>query len=196
MSSTINQKTANSVVNYQALTSSTACYTELTTPSSAIGIQTATTMPIIDHDLDSSLQSGTPSNPEHVPSMLPSVMSTSTSTSHPHIDVYINERQPADRILAFSTDPTQYVSWGVNWRKPAFMSSMLFCGFVLSIGHHLYYRSLNNTTAGNPAQQAWSIRFGTAFAFLVVACLHASTAVAFGQYVWTVVRRRSLTIGG
>jgi len=72
---------------------------------------------------------------------------------------------------------------------------MLLCGLLLSLGHHFYYFSLTGTTAGNENKQAWPVRFGTAFAFLVTGLLQAATASAFGQYLWTIVKRKSLTIG-
>jgi hypothetical protein len=90
--------------------------------------------------------------------------------------------------------PVSYVSWGIDWKKPFSICAALFCAASLSIGHHFYYQSLNNTVTGDEEKRAWPVRFGTAFAFLVVSCLHASTAIAFGQYFWMVVKRKSFTI--
>jgi hypothetical protein len=94
-----------------------------------------------------------------------------------------------------STPATTYASWGVHWRKPAFIVSMLFAGLGLSLAHHFYYRSLNNQRTGDPTRQAWPTRIGTGIAFLVASCLRAGTTVALGQYIWAVVKRRPLTIG-
>ncbi|TEY50435.1 hypothetical protein BOTCAL_0276g00160 [Botryotinia calthae] len=86
------------------------------------------------------------------------------------------------------------VVWKVDWQQPTFMCSMLLSGLVLAIGHHVYYNSLNGTPAGNSTRQNWSIRFGTAFASLVVVCFKAVTVSALGQYFWTVVRAKGLRI--
>ncbi|PMD39349.1 hypothetical protein L207DRAFT_491356 [Hyaloscypha variabilis F] len=84
--------------------------------------------------------------------------------------------------------------WGVHWHEPAFITTMLLGGLAFALSHHFYYVSMNGQTAGDAAKQAWPIRFGTAFAFLVVACLHAATASAFVQYTWTIVRQEALKI--
>jgi hypothetical protein len=85
-------------------------------------------------------------------------------------------------------------SWGVHWYQPAFIIAVLLCGLAFALSHHFYYASMNGSTAGDAAKQAWPIRFGTAFAFLVVSCLQAATASALAQYIWTVVRRKPLKI--
>jgi hypothetical protein len=94
-----------------------------------------------------------------------------------------------------STPANTYASWGIHWRKPTFIMSMLFAGFGLSLAHHFYYRSLNNQRTGDQTRQAWPTRIGTGLAFLVASCLRAATTVALGQYIWAVVKRRPLTLG-
>ncbi|KAF7937248.1 uncharacterized protein EAE98_001562 [Botrytis deweyae] len=90
--------------------------------------------------------------------------------------------------------PIDTVIWKINWQQPTFMCSILLCGLILAIGHHVYYHSLSGTPAGDATRQAWSIRFGTAFAFLVVAFFKAVTVSALGQYLWSVVRSKGLNI--
>ncbi|KAF7949155.1 hypothetical protein EAE96_008324 [Botrytis aclada] len=90
--------------------------------------------------------------------------------------------------------PIDNVIWKINWQQPTFMCSMLLCGLILAIGHHAYYNSLSGTPAGDATRQAWSIRFGTAFAFLIVACFKAVTVSALGQYLWSIVRSKGLRI--
>ncbi|KAF7897151.1 hypothetical protein EAF00_005379 [Botryotinia globosa] len=90
--------------------------------------------------------------------------------------------------------PIDTAIWKINWQQPTFMCSMLMCGLILAIGHHVYYNSSSKTPAGDATRQAWSIRFGTAFAFLVVACFKAITVSALGQYLWSVVRSKGLKI--
>jgi hypothetical protein len=83
---------------------------------------------------------------------------------------------------------------GKNWQTTTFICAMLAAGLLLSLGHHFYYQALSGHTAGDAAKQAWPLRFGTAFSFLVCSTCQATTAAAFQQYVWIVVRKRSLTI--
>ncbi|KAF7930097.1 hypothetical protein EAE99_004290 [Botrytis elliptica] len=90
--------------------------------------------------------------------------------------------------------PIDTVIWKINWQQPTFMCSMLLCGLILAIAHHVYYHSLSGTPAGDATRQAWSIRFGTAFAFLVVAFFKAVTVSALGQYLWSVARSKGLKI--
>ncbi|KAF2195674.1 hypothetical protein K469DRAFT_744184 [Zopfia rhizophila CBS 207.26] len=81
----------------------------------------------------------------------------------------------------------------ITWQSPVFIVAMLTTGLALSLGHHFYYLALSGTSTGDAAKQAWPIRFGTAFAFLVCSAFRATIAAAVQQYVWKVVRQRSLT---
>jgi hypothetical protein len=96
--------------------------------------------------------------------------------------------------LADPSSTAQGTTWKIYWHQPTFIIATLLCGFALALAHHFYYNSMSGSTAGDAAKQAWPIRFGTAFAFLVIACLRAATASALGQYAWTIVRRRPLKI--
>jgi len=87
-------------------------------------------------------------------------------------------------------------SWKISWQEPTFICAMLIMGLGLSLAHHLYYLTLSGTMIGDTAKQAWPLRFGTAFAFLTCSTFRATTAAASGQYIWTVVRKRSLKICG
>lgn len=103
------------------------------------------------------------------------------------------ERKDMQHLL--SHEPPKSAAWGIHWLRPVFIVLMPFLALLLALGHHFYYLSLHDTKSGNAAKQAWPIRFGTAFAFLITSCLHAGTAAAAGQYVWTVVKRKPLSIG-
>ncbi|TGO61685.1 hypothetical protein BCON_0025g00120 [Botryotinia convoluta] len=46
------------------------------------------------------------------------------------------------------------VSWNIDWQQPTLIISMLLIGFLLSIGHHVFYNSLDGTIAGGSARQA------------------------------------------
>ena len=120
---------------------------------------------------------------------------------NPFANSRLKQRPNNDNDNNQSSDETKptpantYASWGVHWRKPAFIVSMLFAGLGLSLAHHFYYSSLNNQRTGDQKRQAWPTRIGTGLAFLVASCLRAATTVALGQYIWAVVKRRPLAIG-
>ncbi|KUJ07565.1 uncharacterized protein LY89DRAFT_742794 [Mollisia scopiformis] len=84
--------------------------------------------------------------------------------------------------------------WGIHWRKPTFIVSMLLLGLGLSLGHHFYYSWMNNQVTGDASRQAWPTRIGTGLAFLVTSFLKAATMTSLGQYIWTVVKRQPLTM--
>ena len=82
------------------------------------------------------------------------------------------------------------------------MLSALIAGALFSVGHHLFYASLDQSSASDlleydvlgmtVSQQQFNTGLGTAFAFLVRACLMISISVAYFQIlIWNVTRRRS-----
>jgi len=150
----------------------------------------------LDRDVEPNLLSASlpqPSAAEHerllaLSTMDPGATPASTTSDH-H-----SERDSEDDSRGPKEPSTESMPWGVHWHEPAFIIAMLLSGLAIALAHHFYYNSLKGETAGDAAKQAWPIRFGTAFAFLFVACLQAATAVSFAQYSWTVVRRKSLTI--
>jgi hypothetical protein len=125
-----------------------------------------------------------------------SVTSSSVQETHNYDEtielVAQNDPSSSDEIV--SMQKTEYASWRVHWRKPAFILAMLFASLALSLGHHFYYLSMDNQTAGDAAKQAWPTRIGTGIAFLVTSCLKAGTATALGQYIWTIIKRKAFTI--
>lgn len=102
--------------------------------------------------------------------------------------------RPEETASPVQTDQPKHTSWGITWQSPVFIIATLLAGLALSLGHHCYYLTLSGTAAGDAAKQAWPVRFGTAFAFLVCATFKATTAAAIQQYVWTIVRQGSLTL--
>jgi hypothetical protein len=93
-----------------------------------------------------------------------------------------------------SLEEQQYVKWGIAWKTPIFMVLWALVGLSLVLGHHFYYQSLNGTRAGSSSRQNWALRFGTAFTFLVVACLKATCNIAYYQYIWTLFRRKQFSL--
>jgi hypothetical protein len=178
-----------------------------TTPSfvntKVVNWRSAAPIQFEDNELDQGLSMKSPPTAEHESLLLlsRSISPTTILQYHEHSNsAYISAKsmKGADSfnsVIELGAPPTRYISWGVDWRKPTMICAALICALLLSLGHHCYYLSLNNKIAGDEAKQAWAIRFGTAFASLIVLSLHATTAVAFGQYIWTVVKRTPLTLG-
>ena len=87
---------------------------------------------------------------------------------------------------------------GIHWYAPAMMFGGVIAGTLLAIGHHLFYRILNNQPVSDGAflnspvsRQQANIAIGTALAFLVKACLVFAIALAFVQIFWTAVHTSS-----
>lgn len=55
--------------------------------------------------------------------------------------------------------PTGPLPQGIYWCSPAGMVGFCLCGIVFSIGHHVYYKSLNGKRVGNDNEQQWAIRY-------------------------------------
>lgn len=178
-----------------------------TIPSSvdtrAANWQSASSIQFEEHELDLGLSMNSPPTAEDESLLLASGSVSSTAISQDpepsepgHMSTkWSKNTDSSNSVIELGAPSTRYISWGVNWRKPTFICVALLCALLLSLGHHFYYLSLKDTIAGNEAKQAWAIRFGTAFAFLVVLSLQAATTVAFGQYVRKVVKRTPLTLG-
>ncbi|KAI9164065.1 formylmethionine deformylase-like protein [Paramyrothecium foliicola] len=88
------------------------------------------------------------------------------------------------------------ISWFNLWRSPIFMISFLLSGILLSLGHHLYYSSLDGKEVLTTIEQQWALRIGTGFAFLVRAAFAAAIGVAFTQQIWVNLRRAPTTLEG
>lgn len=88
----------------------------------------------------------------------------------------------------------KYVRWGIAWNYPSYMVLWMLAGLAWAPGHHFHYQSLDGTEAGSSSRQGWAVRFGTAFAFLVVSCLRAACDIAYKQYIWTLFKRKSFPL--
>ncbi|KAI0428325.1 hypothetical protein F5Y09DRAFT_357831 [Xylaria sp. FL1042] len=83
----------------------------------------------------------------------------------------------------------------VLWRASASITSSLFAGILVSVGHHLYYASLEGTLvegerviAGyHVSNQTFATAVGTAFAFIVRAFLVFAVSGAYVQVFWQAV---------
>jgi len=91
----------------------------------------------------------------------------------------------------------------IHWRAPVLMMGSLFAGLLLATGHHLFYRGLHGRPAPDsdytiggwriPKQQA-NIAGGTAFAFLVKACLVVAAGTAYVQAFWRALSAREVRL--
>jgi hypothetical protein len=76
------------------------------------------------------------------------------------------------------------------------MIGLYLCGMGLSLGHHLYYDSLDDTLVQSVEQQTWAIRIGTGFAFLIKTLFVAAIGIAAVQQIWSTLRRKSVNLRG
>lgn len=81
----------------------------------------------------------------------------------------------------------------VHWTAPCSILFLILSGILATLAHHLYYQSLDQQPIAKIPQE-WAIRIGTGLAFLSKACLGASAALAYQQYLWTILRSRALTV--
>jgi hypothetical protein len=86
--------------------------------------------------------------------------------------------------------------WSICWLSAAQMGGLFLLGLATAIGHHILYTSLDGSLAGGVNRQQWSIRFGTAFAYLTQTSLAASVVCAHSQHIWTVFKATSISIQG
>lgn len=87
-------------------------------------------------------------------------------------------------------------AWGVGWRLPTLMIGLFLCGLSFSVGHHVYYKSLDNTLVKSTEEQTWALRIGTGFAFVVKTLLVAAIGIAAMQQIWATLRRKSVNLRG
>lgn len=86
------------------------------------------------------------------------------------------------RILAVSMSSHWRIS-NIYWRAPASILLTFLVGLAFALGHHYFYRSLDGMGVSTAAfDQEYNIGIGTAFAFLVRACL----VIAVGDTYWQV----------
>lgn len=97
------------------------------------------------------------------------------------------DRQPASSRMP---------KWNVRWWSAMQMGGLFLLGLATAVGHHVLYTSLDGSLAGDVERQEWSIRFGTALAYLTQTSLAASVVCAYSQHIWTIFKARSISIKG
>ena len=87
-----------------------------------------------------------------------------------------------------------------HWTAPTLIISSFIAGSLFALGHHSFYHSLDRRLAPTSVEdynvlgthvsiQQFNTAVGTAFAFLVRACLMLSISVAYFQiFMWSVAR--------
>lgn len=91
---------------------------------------------------------------------------------------------------------SQMPRWNVRWWSAMQMGGLFLLGLATAVGHHVLYTSLDGSLAGDVNRQEWSIRFGTALAYLTQTSLAASVVCAYSQHIWTVFKAKSISIKG
>ncbi|KAK6386625.1 hypothetical protein LTR65_008824 [Meristemomyces frigidus] len=91
----------------------------------------------------------------------------------------------------------------IHWLAPVSMLSAFVAGILFAVGHHVFYQRLDTTHVpadGNTilgpmevSMQQVNHTAGTAFAFIVKACLTTAVSSAFIQTFWKAVTAVSLT---
>jgi hypothetical protein len=99
-------------------------------------------------------------------------------------------------MLEKTSRSPMHVNWGSYRVQPTLMTLYAFAGIILALAHHFYYMYLHGKEPGSAMRQQWATAFGTAFSFLVIALFRTAIGHAYNQYVWTLVKRRSYSIGG
>jgi hypothetical protein len=92
--------------------------------------------------------------------------------------------------------PSGLVEWGVGWHQPALMLAFFAAGVGFAVAHHEYYSTMQGKIAGNESHQQWTIWIGTGLTFITLFCLNSANGIAFTQYIWIVVKKHALTVGG
>lgn len=76
------------------------------------------------------------------------------------------------------------------------MLFMFALGVGCGVGHHFFYRHLDDRAAGTATQQQRVLLLGTALAFLSKAAFLSMMEIARTQWVWVTLRRKFLTLAG
>jgi hypothetical protein len=84
--------------------------------------------------------------------------------------------------------------WRSSWQAPVTMIGFLLLGGAMAVGHHFFYRSLNNKTTPDNFSQQLNTAYGTAFAFAAKAFMIAAVVCAYTQYIWSDFSKKLIRI--
>jgi hypothetical protein len=125
-----------------------------------------------------------------------SIPSENAFATDPLIEKQSSISSRASPKQAKITTTLRPVKWGITRWQSSSMFLTTIAGFILAILHHVYYTLLDNSIAGSPSRQQWSLNIGTAFAFGVVAVFKTAGGMAYDQYVWRTVKMKSISVAG
>jgi hypothetical protein len=81
--------------------------------------------------------------------------------------------------------------WGIGWFLPSCMVILGLAGASGALGHHFYYRGLNEHMVKD---SDWIQRYGIALAFFTKICLVSSAGIAYKQRIWVSFPRLSFLV--
>lgn len=82
-----------------------------------------------------------------------------------------------------------------HWKALIIITSSLVAGLSLALGHHFLYQSVQGRVVTDVSvSQAWMLRFGTAFAFLVNTAFAIGVAASYVQYQWLQLRSHNFKL--
>lgn len=96
-------------------------------------------------------------------------------------------------FIAQTKEKTMRQNRGIHWQVPTAATLPLLAGALFAFGHHLFYSSLDGKPAPDDhysilgsyvSTQQLNTAAGTAFAFLVKACLFMALSAAYAQIFW------------
>jgi hypothetical protein len=126
-----------------------------------------------------------------------------TDLNSPPLKKYTPRMSLKSRLSTFSGigddddgKPPEFVRWGVGWRQPLAMVVLFILGIITCAGHHIYYQYHVGRAVGDSTNQNVIVAIGTGFTFLALFFLNSANGIAITQYIWIVVKRHAMTIGG
>ena len=84
----------------------------------------------------------------------------------------------------------------LHGQSPSAMLLCLVLGGLIATSHHLFYRHLDMTIVQTKNNQEWPLRFGNTFALATKTALVAAVGIVYTQHIWTVFRRKLITVKG
>ncbi|KAI5837954.1 hypothetical protein DFP73DRAFT_618000 [Morchella snyderi] len=89
------------------------------------------------------------------------------------------------------TGPQTAIIHGVGWNKPTVILALFLVGLTASVGHHMFYLSLDGESA---KKQRWTIRIGTAIAYITGHSLAVLCGLCRDQWLWHTLSKRSFSL--
>jgi hypothetical protein len=125
-----------------------------------------------------------------------STLRHANSRTIPNADIEPVEFGAGGSLLNGTRPPSEKktAAWGVHWlKRPLLLPFMALAGIALAVGHHFMYANLDGqvVSESNFSQEAVK-QVGNAFVAFVLGAMKVAIDESYNQYVWTLVKRRSL----